>query len=113
VKQIISIVQPHRLEQIEQALHGLDHMAGFTIFQARGHSRGRGAQHAFVATEWNPAAHDRLVLMMFCPDDQADRVIETIRAAAHTGLPGDGLIAVSELGDALRIRSGERGDAAL
>ena len=87
MKQIISIAQPHRLEQIEQALHGLDYMAGFTIFQAHGHSRGRGAQHAFVATEWNPAV--------------------------HTGLPGDGLIAVSKLGDALRIRSGERGDAAL
>lgn len=113
MKQIIAIVQPHRLEQIEHALHGLEHLSGFTIFPAHGHSRGQGPHHAFAATEWNPDAHDRLVLMMFCPDEQVPTVVEAIRAAAHTGLPGDGLIAVSELADVLRIRSGERGDAAL
>lgn len=113
MKQIIAIVQPHRLEQIEQALHGLDRLPGFTIFPARGHARGQGPHHAFAPTEWNPDAHDRLVLMMFCADELAQSVMETIRAAAHTGNPGDGLIAVSGLEDVLRIRSGERGDVAL
>jgi nitrogen regulatory protein P-II 1 len=113
MKQIIAIVQPHRLEQIEQALHGLEHLPGFSIFPASGRSRGQGLHHAFASTEWNPDAHDRLVLMMFCADEHAPSVVEAIRAAAHTGNPGDGLIAVSELADALRIRSGERGDAAL
>ncbi len=113
MKQIIAIVQPHRLENIEQALHGLEHLPGFTIFPARGHPRGQGPHHAFAATEWNPDAHDRLVLMMFCADEHAQTVVEAIRAAAYTGNPGDGLIAVSELADVLRIRSGERGDAAL
>ena len=113
MKQIVAIVQPHRLEQIEQALHGLDHLPGFTIFPARGHTRGQGPHHAFAPTEWNPDAHDRLVVMMFCADELAQSVVETIRTAAHTGNPGDGLIAVSDLEDVLRIRSGERGDAAL
>ncbi len=48
-----------------------------------------------------------------CPIDPADHVDEATRPTAHFGLPGDGLIVVSELGDALRIRSCERGDAAL
>lgn len=113
MKQIIAIVQPHRLENIEQALYGLENLPGFTIFPARGHPRGRGSQHAFAPTEWNPDAHDRLVLMMFCADELAQKVVEAIRAATYTGNPGDGLIAVSELEDVLRIRSGERGDAAL
>lgn len=113
MKQIVAIVQPHRLEQIEQALHGLDHLPGFTIFPSRGHARGQGSHHAFVSTEWNPDTHDRLTLMMFCADEHAQSIVEAIRAAAHTGNPGDGLIAVSELADVLRIRSGERGDAAL
>lgn len=113
MKQIIAIVQPHRLENIEQALHGLEHLPGFTIFPARGNSRGRGPHHAFTPTEWNPNAHDRLVLMMFCPDGLAPKVVEAISAAAHTGHAGDGLIAVSDLEDVLRIRSGEHGDAAL
>lgn len=113
MKQIIAIVQPHRLENIEQALHGLEHLPGFTVFPARGNPRGQGLPHVFAPTEWNPDAHDRLVLMVFCADELAQRVIGAIRAAAHTGNPGDGLIAVSDLEDVLRIRSGERGNAAL
>ncbi len=66
-----------------------------------------------TACKWNPDAHERLVLLMFCADEHAQTVVEAIRAAAGTGNPGDGLIAVSELADVLRIRSGERGDAAL
>ena len=113
MKQIIAIVQPHRLESIEQALHSLDQLPGFTLFPARGHPRGQGPQHTFAPTEWNPDAHDRLILMMFCTDEQVQSVVEAIRASAYTGNAGDGLIAVSELADVLRIRSGERGDAAL
>lgn len=113
MKQIIAIVQPHRLENIEQALHGLEHLPGFTVFPASGHSRGQGPHHAFASTEWNPDAHDRLVLLMFCADELAQKVVGAIRAAAHTGNPGDGLIAVSDLEDVLRIRSGERGNAVL
>lgn len=113
MKQIIAIVQPHRLENIEQALHSLEHLPGFTIFPARGNPRGQGPHHAFAPAEWDPDTHGRLVLMMFCTDEQAQTVVEAIRAAAHTGNPGDGLIAVSELADVLRIRSGERGNAAL
>jgi nitrogen regulatory protein P-II 1 len=59
MKQITAIVQPHRLERIEQALHGLAHLPGFTVFPAHGHPRGQGPHHAFAPTEWNPDAHDR------------------------------------------------------
>ncbi|MES2368778.1 P-II family nitrogen regulator [Thiobacillus thioparus] len=60
MKQIIAIVQPHRLDSIEQALYGLAHLSGFTYFPAYGHFRGQGPHHAFVPTEWNPHAHERL-----------------------------------------------------
>jgi nitrogen regulatory protein P-II 1 len=50
---------------------------------------------------------------MLCADELAPNAVEAIRAAAHTDHPGDGLIAVSAVEDAVRIRSGERGDAAL
>ena len=113
MKQIIAIVQPHRMEAIEEALHGLAEMPGFTVFPAHGHPRGRGPHHAFTANEWNPDAHERLVLMVFATDELAARIVEAIRAAAHTGNSGDGMIAVSALEDVLRIRTGERGDDAL
>ncbi len=113
MKQITAVIRPHRLEAVEQALHALPHLPGFTLFQARGHSRGHGQNHHFVADDWNPDAHDCLVLMIFCADDAASAAVDAIHRAAHTGAPGDGIVAVAELADALRIRTGERGDAAL
>ena len=85
MKQITAIVQPHRLERIEQALHGLAHLPGFTVFPAHGHPRGQGPHHAFAPTEWNPDAHDRLILLMFCPDELAQQVVE-----AYFGIPAAG-----------------------
>lgn len=113
MKQIIAIVQPHRLEAIEEALHALERLPGFTIFPAHGHPRGQDLHHAYAATEWNPDAHSQTVLLMFCEDALAPRVVETIRVIAHTGHPGDGLIAVSAVEDIVSIRNSERGDAAL
>lgn len=113
MKQIIAIIQPHRLDDVEDALHLLDHLPGFTLFPAHGHPRGKGPHHAFMATEWNPDAHDRLVLMMFCEDGHVQKVVDAISNAARTGNPGDGVIAVSDVESILRIRTGERGDDAV
>lgn len=112
MKQITAIFQPHRLEHVEQALHALPHLPGFTVHSARGHARGHGAEHRFDADEWNPAAHDKLVLTIFCADALAAPVVQAIERAARTGLAGDGVIAVTELAELVRIRTGERGDAA-
>jgi nitrogen regulatory protein P-II 1 len=81
----------------------LAHLPGFTVFPAHGHPRGQGPT-ILRPHRWNPDAHDRLIHVL---PGRAEQVVEAIRAAAHTGHPGDGLIAVSELADALRIRSGE------
>lgn len=113
MKQIIAIIQPHRIEPVEQALHLLSHLPGFTLYPARGHARGHGVQHVFTADEWNPDMHDHIVLLMFCSDDIAQVAVEAVRNAAYTGNPGDGLIAVSTVDEVVRIRTNERGDAAL
>ncbi len=113
MKQITAIVQPHRVDQIESALHQLPHFPGFTLVPARGHARGHGKGHAFTSDEWQPGAHDRALLLIYCDNTQCALIVDTLRQAAHTGLPGDGLIAVTEVHDLLRIRSGERGDAAV
>ncbi|TAH44641.1 MAG: P-II family nitrogen regulator [Betaproteobacteria bacterium] len=113
MKQITAIIRPHRLEAVEQALHALPRLPGFTVFPARGHPRGHGQDHHFLADEWNPDAHDALVLLVLCSDDAATGIVSAIQHAARTGTPGDGLVAIAELGDVMRIRTGERGDAAL
>lgn len=113
MKQIIAVIKPHRLEPVAQALKLLDNHPGFTLFQAHGHQRGPGPHHADVAGEWQPVAHDNLVLMIYCDDSHALQVVETIRIAAHTGNPGDGLIAVSDVDSIVRIRTGVRDDDAV
>lgn len=113
MKQITAIIRPQRLESVEAALHALPHLPGFTLFRAKGHARGHGQDHRFVADEWNPDAHDALVLLVLCTDDDAPAIVEAVTAAAHTGQPGDGIVGVAELAAVVRIRSGERDDAAL
>jgi len=113
MKQILAIIKTHRLEHVEQALHRLDRFPGFTLFETHGHPRGAGPHHAYAATEWNPDVHESLVLMMYCDDALVRPVTEAIRLAAHTGNPGDGMIAVSDVESIVRIRTGERDDAAV
>ena len=112
MKQITAIFQPHRLEQVEQALHAMPSLPGFTIHFARGHARGHGSGHRFDADEWNPDAHDKIVLLMFCADALVAPLVHAIEQAAQTGQAGDGVIAVAELAELVRIRTGERGDSA-
>jgi len=58
--------------------------------------------------------HTRMAKVeLICADDQADAVMRVIRAAAHTGNPGDGIVSVSTVEDCMRIRTGERGVDAL
>ncbi|MBA4178547.1 MAG: transcriptional regulator [Leptothrix sp. (in: Bacteria)] len=113
MKQITAIFQPHRLEHVEQALHAMPQLPGFTIHAARGHARGRGTEHRFDVDEWNPASHTKLVLTIFCADALAAPLVSAIERAAHTGQVGDGMVAVTDLAELVRIRTGERGDAAV
>lgn len=113
MKQITAIIQPHMLSRVEHALHELPHFPGFTLQRAKGHGRGRAAGHAYQAPEWDMDEHDKLVLLILCSDQIASQIIETISRNAHTGLPGDGLIAVSEVAQVVRIRTGEHGEDAI
>lgn len=113
MKQITAIIRPHRLEAVVAALHALPHLSGFTAFPALGHPRGHGPGHGFVPDEWDPSTHSNVVLLVFCADAHAPALLTALQQSAYTGLAGDGVVGVVELEDVLRIRTGERGDAAL
>jgi nitrogen regulatory protein P-II 1 len=113
MKQIIAVIQPHMLNKVEHALHALPHFPGFTLLRAQGHGRGRAAGHAWQPTEWELDKHDKVALFILCSDELAPRIVEAIRQNAHTGLPGDGVIVVTEATEVVRIHTGERGDAAV
>ena len=113
MKQVMAIIRPNMLEKVEHALHGLAHFPGFTLMRANGQSRGRAPGHQHEPTEWDIDEQDRALLIMVCADDLAVQVVDTIRAASRTGLPGDGLIVLSEIAEVVRIRTGEHGDSAV
>lgn len=113
MKQITAIIQPHMLGNVEHALHALPHFPGYTLLRAQGHGRGRAAGHAYRPTEWDLDEHDKVALFILCSDEFAPQLVEAIRIAAHTGLAGDGIIAVCEAAEVVRIRTGERGDDAV
>ena len=113
MKQVTAIFRPIRLEAVEHALHALPHLPGFTILPAHGHPRGHGINHSYIADEWSPDGHQHLVLVAFCCAEVVEELVQAIEKAAHTGVPGDGIVAVAPLTDVVRIRTGERGDAAL
>ena len=113
MKQITAIFQPHMLSKVEHALHELPHFPGFTLLRAKGQGRGRDAGHAYHAAEWDMDAHDKLMMLILVSDQLAPMIVETISRSAHTGLPGDGLIAVSEVAQIVRIGTGEHGENAI
>ncbi len=113
MKQITAVIRPHMLEKVEHALLGLAHFPGYTLLRGKGEGRGRAPGHAFRADAHGIHEHDRAILLIACSDELAPTIVETIRHAARTGHPGDGLVTVAEAVSVVRIRSGERDDAAL
>lgn len=107
MKEIKAIIQPYIVSKVVRALHGVDHFPGFTLTDARGQGRGRGAGGSYKVTEDDIDYHRKVVLVVVCSDEVAATVTETIRNAAYTGNKGDGIILVSELTEVIRIRTGE------
>ena len=110
MKQITAIIQPHMLAKVEHALRELAQFPGFTVLRAKGH--GRPTATADGKAELAFEEHDKL-LLMFCSDATVSQIVATICENAHTGLPGDGVIAVTEAIELIRIRTGEHGEDAV
>lgn len=113
MKLIHAVVAPHRLPQVIHALRHLPHFPGYTLLEGVGESRGQGLGGTHVPSEADIDARRCQVLLIACPDDEAGLIADTICQEAHTGLPGDGLVLITELLDAWRIRTDQRGDDAL
>jgi nitrogen regulatory protein P-II 1 len=113
MKQIKAIIQEHRLSTVVNALHELTHFPGITITDVYGQGRGRGQGGAYQPAEDQLFYHRRKLIEVVAGDDLAPQIIATIRKAAHTGNPGDGIIVVTEIAQTVRIRTGEERDRAV
>jgi nitrogen regulatory protein P-II 1 len=112
MKLIEAIIKPFKVDDVRNALTAVG-VEGLTVTEARGFGRQKGHTELYRGAEYVVDLVPKMKLEILVSDDQVERVIEAIIGAASTGKIGDGKIFVLPVGDAVRIRTGERGDAAI
>jgi nitrogen regulatory protein P-II 2 len=112
MKLVIAIIKPHKLDEVREALGGID-VQGLTVSEARGYGRQKGHTEIYRGAEYETSLVPKIRLEVVVTADYADRVVETIELAARTGSIGDGKIFVVDVERAVRIRTGEQNNDAL
>jgi len=112
MKKIDAIIQPFKLDEVKAALMAIG-IDGMTISEVRGHGRQKGHKEAYRGQEYNIDLLPKIKLEMVVRGQRSEEVIEALARAAQTGKIGDGKIFISDVSEAVRIRNGDRGEAAL
>ena len=112
MKKIESIIQPHKLEEVKEALKAIG-IDGMTITEVRGHGRQKGHKEIYRGMEYQVDLLPKIKVEMVVPDARQEEVIQTLVKAARTGKIGDGKVFVYEVAEAIRIRNDDRGESAL
>jgi nitrogen regulatory protein PII len=112
MKKIEAIIRRHLLDAVRNALQEVG-VAGMTISEVQGYGRQKGHTETYRGTEYQIEFIPKIKLEVVIPEDIEDQVIDAITKTAATGKFGDGKIFVTPLDDVIRIRTGERGEAAL
>lgn len=112
MKKIEAIIKPYRLDDVKAALTGVG-LPGMTVSEVRGFGRQKGHSELYRGAEYTVDFIPKVKVEMVVADDRVGVALEAIRKAAWTGSIGDGKIFVSDVEEAVRIRTGERGEAAV
>lgn len=112
MKMIEAIIKPFKLDDVKEALQEVG-VQGITVIEAKGFGRQKGHTELYRGAEYVVDFLPKVILQIVVPDALAERTVEAIQNAAHTGRIGDGKIFVFPIEDAIRIRTGERGEAAI
>ena len=112
MKMIEAIIKPFKVEAVREALQGLD-IQGLTVSEVRGFGRQKGHTELYRGAEYVVDFQPKAKLEILIPDAQLEAVLDAIQNAASTGKIGDGKIFVLPVEEAVRIRTGERGDEAI
>jgi nitrogen regulatory protein P-II 2 len=112
MKYIIAVIKPFKLEEVREAL-GAICVQGITVTEVKGHGRQRGHTEFYRGAEYAVSFVPKLRIEVAVEGNLAAKVVEAIQTAAKTGQIGDGKIFVLPLEQAIRVRTGETGAAAL
>ncbi len=112
MKKIEAIIKPFKLDEVKDALQEAG-MQGITVVEAKGFGRQKGHTELYRGAEYVVDFLPKVKLEIVVADEQLDAAIEAIKTAAQTGRIGDGKIFVSDISEAIRIRTGETGNEAM
>jgi nitrogen regulatory protein P-II 1 len=112
MKKIEAIIKPFKLEEVKDALTEIG-VQGLTVSEVKGFGRQKGHTELYRGAEYVVDFIPKIKIEVVVPDDIAEKVVETIVNAARTGRIGDGKVFVIPVEDAVRIRTGERGENAI
>jgi len=112
MKKIEAIIQPHKLDEVKDALLGIC-VDGMTVSEVRGHGRQKGHIEIYRGNEYKVDFMPKVKIELVVPSARANEIVRTLSTAARSGRVGDGKVFVSNVLDAIRIRNEDRGETAL
>lgn len=112
MKYIISIIKPGKLDEVREALSGIG-ITGMTVSEVKGFGRQKGHTELYRGAEYTIDFLPKVKVEIALDDELADQAVDTIAKVARTEKIGDGKIFVMDLGEVIRIRTGESGSEAL
>ncbi len=112
MKKIEAIVKPFKMEDVKEALREIG-IEGMTVSEVKGFGRQKGHTEIYRGSEYTVDFLPKIKLEIVAADEQVERAVETIVSSAKTGKIGDGKVFVSNIEEAVRIRTDERGEQAV
>ena len=112
MKKIEAIIKPFKLDEVKEALHEVG-LQGITVIEAKGFGRQKGHTELYRGAEYVVDFLPKVKIEMVIPDDILERAVEAIQQAAYTGRIGDGKIFITSIEEAIRVRTGEKGNEAI
>jgi nitrogen regulatory protein PII len=112
MKMIFAVIRPHRLQDVKDALADIG-VVGMTVIDVRGAGRQKGQVERYRGSEYSIDLLAKVKIEVAVLDQQCEEVVQAVRKAAYTGEIGDGKVFILPLEDAVRVRTGERGEDSL
>jgi len=108
MKKIEAIIKPFKLDEVKEALHEIG-LQGITVLEAKGFGRQKGHTELYRGAEYVVDFLPKVKIELIIDDQMLERAVEAIQQAAHTGRIGDGKIFITNVEEAIRVRTNERG----
>ncbi len=112
MKKIEAIIKPFKLDEVKKALHDVQ-IEGMTVTEVKGFGRQKGHTELYRGAEYAVDFIPKVKVEVVTTDELATKVVDAIVESAKTGKIGDGKVFISSVDEAVRIRTGEKGETAL